>query len=70
VRVCVCMAANLHMVGLVLHHRGLVLYGVANGSSPGPDCMVQTRGALQLVLQVVFGSIGKTVLGYNIVNLS
>ena len=54
--VCVCVwarAANLPVVGLVMHHRGLVLCGVANGSSPGPGRVVETRqgqGALELVL--------------------
>jgi len=47
-------AANLLVVGLVMHHRGLILCGVANGSSPGPCHVVETRqgqGALELALQ-------------------
>ena len=37
---CVCV-----VVGLVMHHRGLILYGVANGSSPGPCHVVETSHA-------------------------
>ena len=63
VRVCMCEcvcvlclwihAANLLVVGLIMHHKGLILCGVANGSSPGPCHMVETRqgqGALELAL--------------------
>jgi len=42
--VCVLVhAANLLVVGLVMHHRGLILCGVANGSSPGPCHVVETK---------------------------
>ena len=55
VRVCVwACAANLLVVGLVMHHRGSVFCDIANGSSPVPDRVVETRqgqGALELALQ-------------------
>ena len=50
--VCVCVcecvrkgggAANLHMVGLAMRHSGLILCGVANGSSPGLSYVVETN---------------------------
>ena len=51
-------AANLLMVGLKMHHNGLIYCGGANGSSPGFSYMVETRkgrgegqGALELALQ-------------------
>ena len=40
---CVNCAAILYMVGLAMHHRGLILCGVANGSSPIPSHVVETR---------------------------
>jgi len=36
-----------------MHHNGLILCGVANGSSPGLSCVVETgqgQGALELAL--------------------
>ena len=49
VRVCGAHVTNLLMEGLVTCHSG----GVANGSSPGPDSVADTRqgqSALELAL--------------------
>jgi len=45
VRACVsACTANLLVVGLVMHHRGFILCGVANGSSSGPCHVVERSG--------------------------
>jgi len=51
VRVCVCpCAANLYVVGPVMHHNGLIPCGAANGST----CVVETRqGQATLELALV-----------------
>ena len=41
---CVCVhAAILLVVGSEMHHNGLILCGVANSSSAGLSCVVETR---------------------------
>jgi len=52
--VCVCVVANFLVVDLVIHSKGFSFCGVANGSSPGPDYVVETKQgwiALELALQ-------------------
>jgi len=34
-----------------MHHKAFILCGIVNGSSSGPCCVVEGRGALELVLQ-------------------
>ena len=49
-------AVNLNLVGPVMHYNGLIIFGVANGSSPGLSHIVETKqgqSTLELALQAI-----------------